>query len=136
METEHKTIPNEEIYTLFEELLSYMKQWDKTVGDKLESINLSPEINLPAPDMTAANQILESIKANYNAMYRDLHAFREDAARYLNGTPSNGQVGREAEKYKEALDRCWNRVEDSLQLLNKRIPHNYDINKQLVKVCT
>lgn len=135
MKTENKPISNEEVYTMFENVLADIEQQKKTIEEKLAAIDLKPKINLPAPDMTESNLILENIKSNYENMFNDLVAIKNYVKKYLNDAQLEKRVSLEVGKYKEALDEHCKKTDKSLDRLYDRIPANYDISKRLVWTC-
>lgn len=135
MKTENKPIPNEELYTMFENVLSRIEQGDKALGEKLEKLNLSPAINLPTPHMTEFREILTKVLSNTYHTYKDIAALWTHIKEYLNDKKTEARIGTEVGKYKAEMDDKWTTVETSLNRLFARIPENYDIDKRLVKSC-
>lgn len=98
-----------------------------------------PVIEVQQPDMTGVNKAFGRINVNTAILAEAMKRINAEVKTALSDEKIKAAVqqfvSREIEKYIEALDANWKRVDHVLERLLERIPYKYDINKRLVKTC-
>ena len=98
-----------------------------------------PVVEVQPPDMTDVNKAFGRINVNTAILAEAMKRINAEVKTALSDEKIKAAVqqfvSREIEKYTEALNANWKRVEHVLERLLERIPYKYDINKRLVRAC-
>lgn len=105
--------------------------------NRIGQIEFRPIVQAKSPDMKDVNNAFDQIK-NYSAnVATHIGGIRNDIKAALSDEKIERTVqqaaSHEVTQYKTMLDNHWERIDNSLDHLYKRIPYNYDIDKWLVK---
>lgn len=107
--------------------------------NRIGQIEFQPVIAVQPPDMTDINRAFGKINISTAILAEAMKLINAEMKTALSDEKIKKAVqlfvSREAEKYKEMLDGHWTHIDNTLDHLLQRIPHNYDINKRLVKAC-